>query len=138
MSHLLAFEECRPKGEPRATYSKTVSSPLMADEWQGALADHPDQEFVSYILSGIREGFRIGVELRARQLCKPAESNMPMQNPELVSEYLGTRSRPREDDSSRDSPASADQPHRANTKERQAEQVETYSGSVLTERGKCQ
>ena len=60
----------------------------MVAEWQCALAGHPDREFALYILRGIREGFRIGADARARHLCKPTESNMPMQKPEMVSEYL--------------------------------------------------
>ena len=35
-------------------------TPLDAAQWEILLADHPDRQFVKYLLSGIREGFRIG------------------------------------------------------------------------------
>ena len=36
------------------------STPLRAGEWEAALAHHPDQTFVSFIIDGLRHGFRIG------------------------------------------------------------------------------
>lgn len=83
LSHLLALDACQAEGQVMP-----VNTPLIVSEWQRELATHPDQEFVSYILRGIEEGFRIGVSAEARQQCRSAGSNMPTQKPEIVKEYL--------------------------------------------------
>ena len=36
-----------------------VITPLHSEQWAVMLADHPDKDYVDYILSGIKEGFRI-------------------------------------------------------------------------------
>ena len=41
-----------------------VTSPLVASEWEAVLAGHPDQEFAVFVVRGIREGFRIGLDCR--------------------------------------------------------------------------
>lgn len=37
-----------------------VTTPLNADVWKKMLGDHPDRQYVIYILEGIEHGFRIG------------------------------------------------------------------------------
>ncbi len=41
-----------------------INTPLQADAWQRCLEKHPDLDYVHYILTGIREGFRIGFNLQ--------------------------------------------------------------------------
>ena len=58
------------------------------EEWRWVLQDHPDREFVGYILSGIAAGFEIGIErkvqlVRARRNLPSAEAHM-----EVVEAYL--------------------------------------------------
>ena len=36
------------------------STPLHVGKWEAALAQHPDQRFASFIVEGLRHGFRIG------------------------------------------------------------------------------
>ena len=50
------------------------ATPLKLRAWQRALADHPDRDFCSYILSGIAHGFHIGCD-RAVHFC-PCTSNL--------------------------------------------------------------
>ena len=38
----------------------TTSTPLRVGEWEAALAHHPDQKFASFVVEGLRHGFRIG------------------------------------------------------------------------------
>ena len=66
-----------------------VSSPLRTAEWASELATHPDKEFSSYVLKGIRDGFKIGFEYQGHS-CTPAKANMrsAVKNPTVVEEYL--------------------------------------------------
>ena len=76
-SDLLALDSCRTSQfllpSPRFA---VVVTPLMEDRWQAALGDHPDKEFASYIVEGIRSGFRVGFR-GTPGACKPAARNMP-------------------------------------------------------------
>ena len=71
---------------PEAT---VVNTPLQVEAWSAALRHHPDREYVSYLIQGIRHGFRIGFDWKER-LRKPPKRNMlsAEQNPEVVDAYL--------------------------------------------------
>ena len=47
-----------------------VHTPLMIGAWEKELASHPDQERVSYLLNGLRNGFRIGYNYKDNT-CQP-------------------------------------------------------------------
>lgn len=68
----------------------TVNSPLVWAEWCKALHEHPDQRFSSFLLGGIKQGFRVG--FNPCQLLQPTEENMSSAaiNPTPVTEYLQT------------------------------------------------
>ena len=58
-------------------------------EWERGLASHPDQDFVRYVCSGIREGFRIGHDHRqhhSRSLKRNV--NSALEHREVVETYL--------------------------------------------------
>ena len=67
----------------------TINTPLKIDEWRRQLREHPDPDFVEYILRGITEGFRIGFNYRDHT-CESAKRNMKsaLDNPQVVREYL--------------------------------------------------
>lgn len=67
------------------------ATPLNSQAWCQALADHPDRQFVAYILAGLRHGFHIGVD-RSKALRSSAEGNLPSvrQHPALVLQHLET------------------------------------------------
>ena len=48
---------------------------------------HPDKAFRDYIVSGLREGFRIGFKGHE---CRPAKTNIksPLEQPQVVLKYL--------------------------------------------------
>ena len=62
-------------------------TPLVWRRWSLALEDHPDKEFRDYIVTGLREGFRIGFKGLE---CHPAKTNMKsaMEQSQVVSKYL--------------------------------------------------
>ena len=64
-------------------------TPLKVAQWDHMLAQHPDRQYVAYLLSGIQEGFRIGYERREHVLGS-ARKNMKtaMENPQVIKEYL--------------------------------------------------
>lgn len=56
--------------------------------WGSALAKHPDRDFASYVVSGLKYGFHIGVE--QGRVLQGAKANMKSdkKNPSVVSEYI--------------------------------------------------
>ena len=52
-----------------------MSSPLVLDAWRVALQSHPDREWVECLLTGKREGFRIG--LMQTPHCQSSQGNTP-------------------------------------------------------------
>ena len=96
MDDLLALDSCRPSSgtSPLPHKASFISSPLKIGAWSDLLASHPDEEFVTYILEGIRRGFRIGFDY-AHHRRRPAKKNMRSATdvPHVVSNYLDTECR---------------------------------------------
>ena len=92
MEDLLALEQgsLRCRGPIPDTF-KTICTPYVGTEWAKLLASHPDRDFVEYILRGISEGFRVGMDpsLIGGPL-QSAKSNMQSARdyPEVVDNYL--------------------------------------------------
>lgn len=65
-----------------------VNSPLQWREWDQCLAEHPDQRFRSYIVNGIRFGFRVGYTYHHSP--RKSRQNMPsaLQKPDVIRDYL--------------------------------------------------
>ena len=78
----------RVGGAPAPAWLQKVTTPLILREWIKEQKDHPDADFRSYILNGIKNGFRIGFNRAIT--CKSASSNMrsAIENVEAVEEYL--------------------------------------------------
>lgn len=70
-------------------WSSTVT-PYKIAEWERGLASHPDQEFVRYVCSGIREGFRIGYDYH-QHCSRSSKRNMKsaLEHRQVVESYLG-------------------------------------------------
>ena len=52
-----------------------ISTSLRVEEWERELVGHPDEELVGYVLSGIREGFRVGFDY-SKHTCVSARANL--------------------------------------------------------------
>ena len=65
-----------------------ITTPLVLSAWKKKLAQHPDKEYVEYILSGIEHGFRIGVD--DCRVFTSAKTNMQSsrENPHVIEEYV--------------------------------------------------
>ena len=68
--------------------SPVITTPLHWQEWDKSLTDHPDQQFRSYIVNGIRYGFRVGFNYA--QKCHRSGNNLlsSKEQPQVVNEYL--------------------------------------------------
>jgi hypothetical protein len=66
-----------------------VVTPLQLGEWRSVLSDYPDQEFAAYILRGIENGFRVGLNPQLVTL-QSARGNMSSaaEQAEVVDGYL--------------------------------------------------
>ena len=60
-SQLMQLDSCRPPSNPvLPTLSNltAITSPFSPDAWEDALTTHPDRDYVSYLLSGMKQGFK--------------------------------------------------------------------------------
>ena len=90
---LLSFDACRPAeaglGPALPPICRQITTPLDAEVWACQLRNHPDRAFADYIVSGIRQGFRLGFDYSKRKPL-PAKKNMrsATDNGTVVEEYL--------------------------------------------------
>ena len=75
-------------GIPHALQQKPISTPLVVGAWERALQAHPSPQFVQHILTGIREGFRIGLDNPPP--CASSARNAPSakENSAVIDAYL--------------------------------------------------
>ena len=90
---LLALDGCRaPQFLLPSSRFAAIATTLNADRWQFSLRNHPEKVFVSYIVQGIRFGFRVGFRFGS-VACHAATRNMPSasQCERKVSEFLASK-----------------------------------------------
>ena len=90
MDHLRALSSQSPPFPSHLPLSLcAINTPLVVDEWRLQLRDHPDAEFVEYLLRGMTEGFHIGFNYQEYS-CRRAKRNMlsAIQNAQVVRDYL--------------------------------------------------
>ena len=85
MAQVLARQFCQvqsscakstPQGSlPPSVSGRGIFTPPRAEAWERALADHPHKEWVSALLQGMRQGFRIGLHSSAR--CRSSAVSRP-------------------------------------------------------------
>ena len=87
-SHLRALDSCRPpvSGSPSSSIEEKSHSPLQIETWSQELVTHPDKDYMSYIIEGMSDGFRIGFDRRCR--LQPPPANSMTKNTAIISEYL--------------------------------------------------
>ena len=89
MEDLLHLDACHPQGRGMLPPElRRVESPLRWKEWDTRLTLYPDQSLRSYIVEGIRYGFRVGYNYDA--IRRPSKGNMKsaLDNPEVIRDYL--------------------------------------------------
>ena len=69
--------------------ARAVNTPLVVNNWEAMLADHPNRPLVNFFLSGITEGFHIGFKEQSAPL-KSTKRNLSCasQHPEIVENYI--------------------------------------------------
>ena len=88
MSDLQALEATASGSGPNCF---CPSTPLVQQAWRHALEQHPDRDFVQYLLTGMQCGFHVGAR-RSSVMSSSAQGNLPSvrQHPQLVAEHLAT------------------------------------------------
>jgi len=89
-SELLSLQQGHPViPQPVPAQLTRRTSPLRWQDWDRALAGHPDQRFAQYLVNGIHSGFRIGYHYRTHN-CRRARRNIQsaLEHPEVVRDYL--------------------------------------------------
>ena len=88
---LQAMAGCRPAQPTVITPALApIVTPMHWQTWKLALTNHPDQEFADLVVSGVRDGFRIGFNYTHLPLTTSCKRNMKSayDHPRIVSEYL--------------------------------------------------
>ena len=88
---LKALAGCAPLNPSRLPASLTqIVTPLNWRAWQLALQSHPDRDFASYIVAGIRDGFKVGFNYHktSKLRSKPRNIGSAYAHPDVVSKYL--------------------------------------------------
>ena len=78
-------------GVPPGLTARTIVTPLKADAWDKTLAGHPNSEWVAALLTGMRQGFRIGIQ--ESPVCRASSSNTPSarEHRVVVDQYMHTQ-----------------------------------------------
>ena len=87
-AELLALDAYRPRCPVENQTLQQVDTVLDVEAWSHAISRHPDEDFRSYIISGLVQGFRVGFN---RTHClRPARRNMPSADahPSVVEDYI--------------------------------------------------
>ena len=84
---LLALDSLHPQSaSPTPAQRTQYCSPLVWKKWSELLEYHTDRRYVDYVLTGIRDGSRIG--FNREQRLQNATRNLPSQVPAIISDYL--------------------------------------------------
>ena len=86
---LLALDACRNKQQQLPHALCTITTPMKREAWKKGLMSHPDQEFASYILRGIEQGFRVSFDANRTQLRQRSGNLLSAtEQPEVIQTYL--------------------------------------------------
>ena len=91
MTDLLRLDARRPRVPTFLPEQlRQLDTPLQWQEWDQLLSSHPDQRLRSYLVEGIKEGFRIGFSREAKGLGQCSIRNMlsVREHPGVVDDYL--------------------------------------------------
>jgi len=66
----------------------SINTPLNYSAWKQQLQDHPDKDFVCYMLKGIEWGFQVGVDLTANFISATKNMQSAAINPQVDKEYI--------------------------------------------------
>jgi len=84
MDKLLALNSCWPTKGLIQVEGET-GSPLNTYEWK-ALCCHPDGQFVQFVIIGLQQEFRVGINCQRQ--CSPATTNFDTDQPQIILEHF--------------------------------------------------
>ena len=82
-----------PPTVPPMVLTAPISTPLVVDAWAAALQSHPMREWVECLITGMKEGFRIGLVREPN--CQSSQGNTPsaMERADVISNFLSSQCR---------------------------------------------
>ena len=87
---LQALLVCRPTHKVHLSLELgEITTPLKVHVLEQELQNHPDKQYVNYILTGIKHGFRLGFNYSASKLID-SNSNLlsAVEHPGVINDYL--------------------------------------------------
>ena len=82
-----------PPTVPPMVLAAPISTPLPVDAWAAALQSHPTREWVECLITGMKEGFRIGLVREPN--CQSSQGNTPSatKRADVISNFLSSQCR---------------------------------------------
>jgi hypothetical protein len=65
-----------------------ITTPLISEVWERELASHSDRSFTSYVVNGVKGGFRVGYDCSKTLTSCGSNMASALQHPDVVSDYL--------------------------------------------------
>ena len=88
---LLKMSALRPSQAPQLPESlRLISTPLVREEWRAELSNHPDKDFVAWLIQGLGQGFRIGFDYKSLKVGSKTVKNMrsAVTHPQPIDRYV--------------------------------------------------
>ena len=80
------LDNCRPQTlAVLPTAMNHTQTPAVTETWQRELVEHPDRQFVEYIVQGLTHGFRSSM---SQSRLQQSVNKIPIKDPKVVSSYL--------------------------------------------------
>ena len=70
-----------------------ISTPLVADAWAAALQSHPTREWVECLITGMKEGYRIGLVREPNCQSSPGNTPSVTERADVISNFLSSQGR---------------------------------------------
>ena len=70
-----------------------IATPLVADAWAAELQLHPGRDWVEHLVTGMKEGFRIGLVREPCYQSSPGNTPSAMVRAEVISDFLSSQCR---------------------------------------------
>ena len=65
-----------------------ITTPLISEVWERELGSHPDSSFASYVVNGVKRGFRVGYNSSKTPTSCGSNMASALLHPNVVSHYL--------------------------------------------------
>ena len=85
---LMALDFCRSRQPHAYPQLSEIATPLNPAAWEMALQAHPDRAYARYLVTGIRQGFRIGFDWQTKLQSATRNMQSAVEHPDIIRAYL--------------------------------------------------